>query len=1182
MPVNKFSGNTSRWLLQIIPVALCMALILCFSQNVRAQADEGAITGTVKDSAGGAMAQATVTLTNLDTGLQFKRETDASGVYIFTPVKIGRYKVSATATGFETTVQGPVQVNVNERVGIDLTLRPGSVQQTVTVSAVPLLQTESGSTGQVFSTQVINDTPLDGRNYVYIAQLAPGVAPPNSNAPGVSQGSGDFTANGQRSWQNNFILDGVDNNSSLQDFLNGATYVLRPPPDALSEFKVQTSDYSAELGHSAGAVVNASIKSGTNQIHGSLWEYFRNNALDARDFFEANVPGYHQNQFGGTLGGPFLKNKLFFFADAQATRISYALDPQIETVPTAAMVNGDFTQMLNPALTLGNGAIHLYQPGGNTLASVGGPEIGPPNYLTCNGAQNVICANQIDTVAQKILGLYPKPNTGVPGQVFNNYLFSGNATDDTTQWDARLDWNVSEKDQAFARYSYSQRPQFFPQPLGPILDGGGFGTSGQDGNEGKNFVLSETHFLGPSISNEFRFGFNWIRATYLQTNSGVNLSQQLGLGGIPFYPENGGLPDIGFGGYINGLGSPSYEPSDERENVYQILDNVTKVWGNHTVKFGVNFQHVRFYGLQPPNSLGFENFDSRFTSDPTNNTQVTGSGVADFLLNLMDNSGITSFSQFTDVRWYRAAFIQDDWKVTQKLTLNLGLRYEYAQPNMERYDHQSNFVGTYANNGQGTGVFLLPESAKSYPLPPALAQAFATDHVQVQYTPNRFLVSPDQTNFAPRIGFAYRLTDKTVVRGGFGIFYGGLENLGLGPNLGSNAPFNVSANFSPTNGGTCQNVLGVVDCSTNGQTLETGFSAALATPGGLINFANLPTIFASQSNAQTPYSEAYNLTVERALTPNTSFQISYVGNVDRHLQESYNANTYAGNRVIGQPNPQSLEPFPDLGTVEPIVDQGVSSYNSLQASLQHRYSKGLTFLASYTWAHCLDDAFGTIGQSEYGGYRNPNLLGFGYDYGDCTQDVRNRFTLNTQYELPFGQGKRFMNRTGVLNQVAGGWKASVLFIAQTGEPVFLNANNGTGGYPIEVADPFKPGGTPQFGTSEVCAAQTRTVQSWYNPCAFANPPRATFGATDPSQNRINVDQAGLLTWGPEGRVAVYGPGYNKIDISMFKDFKLTFFHESDLQFRADIFNLFNTPSFGYPNNSLGGSAASEIFTTRFS
>lgn len=1007
---------------------ICLVL-LCSGALSRAfaQVDQGSISGTVQDQAQAVIPGATVQLTEQDTGLQLSRTADGKGFFIFTPIKIGHYTVEASAPGFNSEKRENIQVDVSQRVSLNLTLKPGAASQTVTVTATPELQTEDVSTGQVFSTQVIDQTPLDGRNYVFIAQLATGVAAPNQGYRQVA-GAGDFSSNGNRVSQNNFILDGVDNNSSMQDFLNGATYAVRPPPDALQEFKVQSSDYSAELGHSTGAAINASIKSGTNHLHGSLWEYFRDDRMAAIDYFNHGQTAYHQNQFGATLGGPFLKNKLFFFADGQGTRISsYVPASPNNTVPTAAMRNGDFSELLDPGNTEGRGAIPLYLAGGNETSAPGAPEKPgvTQRYLTCNGVRNVICPGQISPVAQRILNLFPLPNQGTAHQAFGNYTIPATAfTNNTTQYDVRVDYNPSPVDQAFGRYTYSNNPTTYTPPLG-ILDGGGFGSGGQNSNYAKSGVVSETHFFSPTLSNEFRAGFNWLFAAYLQANSNLDLAAQLGMGGIPFGPDLGGMPDIGFNGAANNVGVAGYVPSDEKQNVLQLIDNVSKIWGRHSVKVGLDFQHVRFYGLQPPNALGSESFTGTYTSDPGNPNIDSGSGLADFMLDQMNTSTITTVTPITDVRWYEAAYAQDDWRISPRLTLNLGLRWEYTQPMREVNNAQANFVGNFAGMNQGSGTYLIPSSKRGYPIPAQLQTAFDSDHITVQYTNNDALVKPQRLNFAPRVGVNFMADPNTVVRAGAGVFYGGLENIGLGLNLGNNAPFFVTANFQPTPN-VCYNVNGAVTCPTDGQTLETGFSQALNTPnGGLLNYANLPTIYAQDQDDKSAYTVAYNLSFEHSLTSSLTFTLSYQGNQSRRLQVSYNANQFAGLIPRGA-NYQDYQPFHDFGVVQ-VKNAGIGRYDSLQAKMQKRYSNGLYFLAGYTWAHCMDDAFGPIGQSEDGGYRNPNLLGFRYDYGACTQDVRNRFTFSPQYELPFGVGKRFLNHAGIVNAVAGGWRTSLIF-----------------------------------------------------------------------------------------------------------------------------------------------------------
>lgn len=1042
---------------------LCLTITLA-TDKLQAQIDQGAISGTVSDPSGSVISGAQVMLTNTATGLTFSRTTSSSGFYTFRPIKIGNYMLEVTAQNFEKFVQQNVQVNLSQDVGLNMTLKPGEVSETVTVTSTPELQTETADTGQVFSTQTINDTPLNRRNYVFIAQLTTGAAAPNQGFGQVA-GAGDFTSNGNRVSQNNFVLDGVDNNSNMQDFLNGATYAVRPPPDALAQFKVESSDYSAELGRSTGAVINAAIKSGANAIHGSLYEYLENDRMNAANYGFGGKTGksaYHQNQFGATLGGPIVKNRMFFFADAQGTLISSFVPASLDnTVPTDLERKGDFTEMLNPANTAGFGSIALYLPGGDSTPAPGVAELPgtPTRYLECNGVQNVICSP--NAVGEAILKLFPEPNEGAPGQVFNNYTIPPSAaTDNTTQYDLRLDYNPSTRDQVFGRYSYSNNPRNNAPPLG-ILDGGGFGSSGQDSNYGKSGVVSETHFFSPTLSNEFRVGFNWLFAAYLQVNSGTNIAAKYGLGGIPYGPSLGGFPEIGFGGYINGIGIPGYMPSSEQQNVLQIIDNATKQWGKITVKFGVDFQHVRFYGLQPPNATGNEQFNSTYTSDPGQPNIVTGSGVADFLLDDMNNSVVNTVTPTTNLRWYEAVYAQGDWKVTPRLTLNLGLRWEYTQPFEALNGEQANFTGRYANNNQGTGTYLIPNSQKSFPVSPTLLQYLAMDNIGVQYTSNNFLVNKYKTNFAPRLGISYGLDNRTVLRAGFGFFYGGQENVGLGLNLANNAPFFVTATFYPTPN-ICQNVKNVVACPTNGQTLETGFGAAATSATALANAASVGTIYSDNQDAKVALTPAYNVSLQRLLTNSMTFTVSYQGNQSKHLRESYQPNTYLGAFPRGGDG-QALQAFHDFFIVG-VANEGVGRYDSLQAKVDKTYSHGLYFLAGYTWGHCLDDAFGPIGQSEDGGYRNPGFVGFRYDYGACTQDVRSRFTFSPQYALPFGAGKQFLNHGGIINQVVGGWNTSFVFQAQTGNPVFLNSSNQGSSYPIRVSDPYAPGGTPDPAT----------------------------------------------------------------------------------------------------------------------
>ncbi|WP_255551350.1 TonB-dependent receptor [Granulicella sp. dw_53] len=1123
---------------------------MAFSSRVGiAQVDQGAITGIVQDNSGAVVPSAKVVVTNVDTGLVLGGSTNGSGVYVFSPLKIGNYTVSASAQGFQTTTQQNVHLDAQQRLNIVIALKPGSVSETVTITdAPPLLETQTSGVSQVISSETINNTPLNGRNFVYIAQLTAGVAPPFGNTRG--SGSGDFVANGQRSTQNNFILDGVDNNTNLVDFLNGSTYVVRPPPDALSEFSLQTSNFSAEFGHSAGAVLSASIKSGTNQIHGSVWEYVRNTSLDAKNWNALTIPVYHENQFGATLGFPIWKNKLFYFGDAEANRIAFS-NPGVYSVPTALMRQGNFSELLNTNL---NGqSVQLYQP------NSGG---GAANKLSCNGQNNVFCPGQINAVAQRILNLYPLPNTN-GGKTFSNYVVNTPTHNNTFQWDQRLDWNISAKDQAYARYSYVHQITVNGLPLGNPLDGSPYGGQ-NDVNLAQNFAASETHIFTPSLTNEFRFSFNAGRFSFLQPNANTNLAPTLGLGGIPFTPNEGGLPLATVSGLSN-WGSQG--TSNESQNVYQILDNISKTWGNHSLKLGVSFQAIRFFDRYAPSNLGNYNFNGLYTSDPKSTT-TSGSGIADFLADQMNSGSISSAPNINDAQWYDSVYLQDDWKLSSRLTLNLGVRYDYYEPLKENSGRQENFIPGSLGIGAGTGTVILPKKIEnSVALGSVFLGILAKDGIGVQYVDNERLASGQLTNFAPRVGLAYQLDPLTVIRAGYGIFYGGLESNG-GTNIGDNFPFRGQININPKS---CS--LG--NCPSNGITLESGMSAFLG--NGILNAVTSPGFHAVDRQIKTPYTMNYNLSFQRQMTSNLATTISYVGNSSRHL------GTYADPNAVRALYPagtstQQFQPFPDLGGIGTIRYGGVSTYNSLQAKAEKRASHGLSFLATYTWAHAMDDTGSAGGLSSGIGDRQRALIPIIDELTNSVYDVRNRFTLNGNYVLPFGKGRAYLNHSVWADEIVGGWSSSLTWVAQSGTPFTVYANNtGAAGATDTrranlVGSAFAPGGSPDPSNPSLAAADcptsVRNRTNWYNPCAFANPLSGNLITTPVT------DQATVIQYLGGKSNQIYGPGYYGINMSLFKNFRT--WREQYLQFRADGFNVLNHPTLGNPSTTNNSANAGNI------
>jgi Carboxypeptidase regulatory-like domain len=1169
--------------------ALFVVLLFATSICSYGQQDQGAIQGTITDSSGALIPNANVALTNTDQGLVLKTTTDGRGVYFFSPIKIGDYSVSATAAGFKETTQQDLHVDAQQRLNVNLTLTPGAQSQTVIVNAAPpVLQTEEASVGQVYTSKQLDEPPLIGRNWVFIAQLGAGAAP-SSGARGA--GTGDFAASGSRSDENNFILDGVDNNVNVVDFLNGASFNVNPPPDAMAEVKIQTSSYSAEFGHSSGAVINASLKSGTNSIHGSLWEYLRNNALNAHQYFDS--PGqkkaeYRQNLFGGTLGGPIVKNHLFIFGDIQGDRIVNG-NNIIETVPTPLERQGNFSELLNPQET-GGAPIYLYQQqsggGPNPQAPGSTPATAVPYQQVYNGQLNVLNPAAVDPLAESLLNLYPLPNrvnSNSNGLLNNNYTTPIVETDNTVQWDVRVDYNMSARDQAFVRNSYNHEYEFWPSPLGQTLDGGSFSSDGDQVNIGDNFAASETHVFTPHLLNEVRYGYNYGHFYFTQPNAtDVGFAASLGLGGIPEAPLNGGLPNTYFYGQIAGFGAPNYYPSNEHEYIWQVLDNVTFDIGNHSLKAGFDIQRIRFGTLQPPAGHGDYNYTGGYSSAYT--IPNTGFSVADFLSDNQNNGSLTSINEVDDIRWDRSVYIQDDWKVTPKLTINLGLRAENQSPYYERQGLQANFYPTegvtynpsIGQQGQSSsaGVYVMPEKSANTPLPAAFLSALTEDNISVKYSNNHYLLNYPIINWGPRFGISYQLDHQSVIRAGYGLFYGGLESVGFAPNLGLNYPFTQRPGLTNPGNLPCIYSNG---CLTDGISLETGYTAFLA-DGGLSNFVGTPSLNGISNNIKTPQTNQFNVSIERVFGRNFTATIGYVGSLVRDATNFPNLNSApvitpqcnsAG--VGGQPTNtpcgtgNSQNPFPNVN-IEIQDNNGEATYHSLQTKLEKRLSNNLSFLATYTFSKSMSDAGTSIAQGDNftsaGGPANYNIFGTRQGYARSPEDVRERFTFLGNYTLPFGKGQRYLNRGGFTNQVLGGWQVSLSEQIQDGEPFTVGTANITGvnnlgQNAILIRSPFQGGGTPDpslnFPAGATCPAQVHRLSSWFNPCSFKNPlpgSAVTTALTSPSQVRPFLG---------DNANQVDGVGYNRTNMSVFKSFPI--YHQAALQFRADIYNVFNSPAF---------------------
>ncbi len=1155
--------------------ALCLVGLLATvfkSTPALGQADQGAIIGVVTDGTGAVIPNADVTLTAVDTGLVLKTKSNESGNYFFAPIKTGNYTVSASAANFATTVEQNVVVHVTDRLNIPLALKPGKTSETVTVTSVaPLMQTQTAETALDIDSHFLNDAPLENRNWIFIAQEAPGVTP----MVGRGGTNGDFSSNGQHAEQNNYTLDGVDNNVVDSDYENGSAYNLAPPPDAIAEFKLEMTDYSAEIGRGHGAVLNATTKSGTNAIHGDLWEYNRNTIFDAKNWNQnpsSPAPAFHLNQFGATLGGPIIKDHLFFFGDVQDSRYALGANASIYTVPTARMRQGDFTELLTPSLVNNTCPQVLFQPNMNTgsYTCSSGHVTTPPSgavqqfgssvttgagYTFAPG-QNVFNPATLDSVAQNILKLYPCPNA-VPagttvtgsnsgkwqtgncnaetspdyGPAYNNYVIDLPQTSDPIQWDGRLDWNISSRDQAYVRYDYQHIINTNQSPLGPILDGYPNFAGKSETYLSENFMLSETHTFSPTLINAFSFAFNYGLYANLQADDNSNISASLGLNGVPYNagPLNGGLPAVSVGG-IQAFGAHGNDPSLEGMDTYEILDNVTKVIHNHSLKMGFEEMPIRSHDTSVAAPRGTYSFGSTYTG--VSGQSNTGYGVADFLaqgytpggaLTGTDNmaSGqISTYAYQNFEKSYIATYLQDDWKVTHKLTLNLGLRYEYFAPQEEMADHWDNLVpetGYVSPNGEvGSSFLVFPSSQQSMKLAPNLLALLAADNIQVTYTGNRRLSTFPKANWSPRFGVAYQIDDKTVARLGAGIFMGGFEP-GGGAELTQGTPYVVIASLpqlpSCANGAYCASQQSV------NNTLEGGLGGFQAA-GGIGNYQSFPGTETRDPVMKMPYTMNFNLSVQRAFWQGTTATVSYVGSMGRHLVTGIGAGTAMAITTGGQ-NLQGLSRLAHFTSNAWMTWAAGSSYNSLQAQVQKKYGNGLSFVGTYTLAHAFDNEADLLGGGI--GYKDSGVIPIIYEWSESAYDIRQRAVIDVDYDLPFGVGKQFVNHPGIFDRIIGGWRTDMQWWGQTGQPFTIgisrngtdqygngygNVNGGVSNNAIKIGNPFStslpvPDQTNQATRSGITSCPNssfaghalKTRQVWYNSCAFADPIGGTNAAS---------------------------------------------------------------------------------------
>jgi hypothetical protein len=1056
-----------------------------------------AFTGQVTDPSGAPVPGARVTATDTDRGTKWPTVTNPDGEYSLPRVPIGTYDVQVEHEGFQKAAQNHVMLQMNQVARLDFHLRIGSVSQTVEVNATEaMLQTQSTQLGQVIDSRTNEELPLATRNYVQLTLLAPGSIHPDPSSFESGQttaNSGRPNVNGNREQANNFMLDGLDNNQVSDNLVGYA-----PSVDAIQEFNEITNNAPAEFGNFMGAIVSATIKSGTNQFHGSAFEFFRNNVLNANqwsnNFLDEPRSAIRWNNFGGTVGGPIKKDKLFFFMDYQGSRDDTPTSVNTTSVLTPAERTGDFSQLLTQA-----SPIQLYNPFSSTTTANRAPFPG-----------NIIPASLISPQAAAILSskYYPLPTNG---NLINNYQYGSNSTANGDQGDVKIDYNISDKDRLFGRYSQSRfdNPSDNTYPL--LYDS--FATYPTHTG-----VLDWTRTISPSFVNEARAGVNYVFINNGAAANGLtDFAQTVGIPGVP----SSFLPSISFNGPANASGfgnSDVYQLF--ADTVINLEDTVILTKGTHTMHIGFQAYRYRIDTFYSGNNgeAGTILFNGQYTAGPTPGTKAgNGSGIseADFLLGLPDEiQGGVNGGTWGQRANSLAAFFQDDWRVTPRLTLNLGLRWELHTPWDEVDNRQANFN---LSTGQ--------EYTSGQTCPWNNCNALYNQYNGI-------------TNFQPRLGVAWTPGGgKLVVRAGYTLS-NYLEGTGTNLRLPINPPFAVEHDNVYT-GASYDNLPG--------STLSDGFLPFTSNPGD--QFAGV-TLRVWDPNVRPAVSNQWNFTLQQQLTSSMTLSAGYVGQRSTHLmvpmpyfQSVLNSNGTVSPTQYLAGNPALLS---EIGQISGTASIGDQDYDGLQVSLQKRLSTGLQFVLNYTFSKCMTNNIGYYGQGGQAGQSNyyyQNIYDAKAEWGPCEYDAAQNFVGNAVYDLPFGRNRMFgrdMNKA--LDAVVGGWELAGILSLHTGFPMTVTADDASNtGSRGARADCLAPGDVYGEQSSPLGGYQ------WFNPASYAQPAAYTFGS------------CGIGT--------IRGPGLASFDLNLSKNFKFTERQSVDL--RADFINLTNTPILNSPNLGVG-------------
>jgi hypothetical protein len=1082
----------------ISKIAKLMLVVVFVLAVARAQISTGTIIGVVQNNKGGVVPNAAVTLTHIATGVVHQTRTDDQGTFNAQFMPLGTYAVTVTATGFQTKTLTGITLQVDQTANLSITLEVGSVSQTVEVTGTaPLVDTTTASIGQVIDNNEILNMPLDGRNPFALGLLVGNTAPVTgvgTNLPFVG-GGGVFTSN-------DVLLNGIDDNIfATAGNIGRQGIAIFPSVDAVQEFKVMTNNSEAEYGHAAGYIVAATVKSGTNQFHGVAFEFVRNDDFDANNYFSnrAGLPRspYHQNQFGGTTGGPILHDRVFFFGDYQGTRQSIKSGSSISSVPTAQLDSGDFSSQPAP----------IFDPSTRHIGPAG-------TVIATQFPGNKIPANRINPTSAAILAMVPLPNFGAAGAISGNYFYAPVSYTNTDQGDGRVDATLTQQDHLIGTYSFSNSHN---PAIGVFAGFIGGGTAGIDNNDQAS--ITEVHIFTPSLVNEFRVGYLYNNSTQTGVGTdGASIANSIGLAMFPVTPQ--GFPEISmnYTGATNGTaeftsfggGSPEFDDLQTE----QLSDNMSWSHGSHTVKWGVDVRKSLFEVLL--DGLGQTIFGNTFSS--SSDTPNSGLPLADFELGFptVESPGSSTLVKGRQREAYFGGYFQDDWKFSKRLVLNVGIRYElYTQP-IDQNNTGSLFDVT-------TGNFALPG-----------------------HTPySRAMVLGDHSDWGPRIGGAYQVSPKFVVRAGYGIFYS-MRAQGQQATLFSenvpNIPTLILPTITPQGTVTPPYTIGTPIATEPSIDTVAGFTAA--------NPYNVQIKTQNLQNGFMPKLKQYNLDLQYQLDRSLLLEVSYSGAKGSHFTSGNIdenqipfSTALAGNGTVTQ----AEKPFPNMGSnVLTLSSIGTSNYNALNVKVQNQMSHGLEFLANYSWQKNLifgGDGPASINQTGTSIVLDTyNLRGW---YGTADMNIAQTITGSAAYQLPFGSGQRFLNIKGPANTILGGWVINGILSIRSGFPSDID----TSAIPQTAATFNVPNCVP--GVNRVLP--NHSVDGYYNPSAFTVPLDTT-----------SATGASIVDYGNCGKNPITGPWQPDLDSSLFKNF---YFSESQtryLQFRVEAFNTTNTPTFSLP------------------